>query len=62
MWNIRGLRMIGETDAKVRFDGRVHESDGPAFTDDAVKVGRPGWLLKTEDEEYVALKARVTPV
>lgn len=62
MWNIRGLRMIGETDAKVKFDGRIHESDGPAFTDYAVKVVRPGWLLKTDDEEYVALKAAVTPV
>ena len=62
MWNIRGLRMIGETDAKVKFDGRLHESDGPAFTDYAVKVVRPGWLLKTDDEEYVALKAAVTPV
>lgn len=62
MWNIRGLRMIGETDAKAKFDGRLHESDGPAFTDYAVKVVRPGWLLKTDDEEYVALKAAVTPV
>jgi hypothetical protein len=62
MWNIRGMRMIGETDAKVKFDGRIHESDGPAFTDYAVKVVRPGWLLKTDDEEYVALKAAVTPV
>jgi hypothetical protein len=61
MWNIRGMRMIGETDAKVKFDGRLHESDGPAFTDYAVKVVRPGWLLKTDDEEYVALKAAVTP-
>lgn len=62
MWNIRGMRMIGETDAKVKFDGRIHESNGPAFTDYAVKVVRPGWLLKTDDEEYVALKATVTPV
>lgn len=59
IWNIRGMKMIGEAGAKVAFDGRLHECGAPVFTNGAVRVVRPGWLLKVDDEDYVALKAAV---
>ena len=59
MWNIRGLRMVGEVGAGVKFDGRYHESGTAVFTDDAVRIVRPGWLLKEDEGDYVALKAAV---
>jgi hypothetical protein len=59
MWNIRGLRMIGEVGAKVAFDGRYHESASSVFTGDPVTFVRPGWLLKENEGDYVALKAAV---
>lgn len=59
MWNIRGLRMVGEVGASAKFDGRYHESDTPVFTDDAARIVRPGWLLKEDGGDYVALKAAV---
>jgi hypothetical protein len=59
MWNIRGFKMIGEQGQQVAFDGRYHESDGAVFTDHPARIERPGWLLKTDDEEYIALKALV---
>lgn len=62
MWNIRGLRMLGETGAKVAFDALVHESDGPAFTGDPVEIVRPGWVLAEEKGDYTALKAAVVKV
>ncbi len=62
IWNIRGMKMIGEVGVKVAFDGRRHESDEPVFTDGAAKVVRPGWLLQVDDEEYVALKAAVEKI
>jgi hypothetical protein len=62
MWNIRGFRMIGEVGAELPFDGRRHESTTSVFTDDSVRVVRPGWLLKTDDDEYIALKALVEAV
>ncbi len=60
MWNIRGFKMIGEVGQRVAFDGRYHESEAALFTDHSVLVARPGWLLKTDDEEYIALKALVS--
>lgn len=59
MWNIRGFKMIGEQGQQVAFDGRYHESDAAVFTDHPARIERPGWLLKTDDEEHVALKALV---
>ena len=59
MWNIRGLRMVGEVGAGAGFDGRYHESDSPVFTDDPVRIVRPGWLLNEDEGDYVALKAAV---
>ena len=59
----------GET---VPFDGRYHESDGPAFTGDAVTVVRQPVVLAVEHPagpgrraragEHVALRGKVTPV
>jgi hypothetical protein len=62
MWNIRGFRMVGEVDARTAFDGRYHESDASVFTGDAVRILRPGWLLKEDEGDYVALKAAVEKV
>ncbi len=62
MWNIRGLRMIGEADAAAKFDPRSHEADASLSVGAAVRVVRPGWLLKVDDEDYVALKATVQPI
>ena len=59
MWNIRGLRMVGEVGANAAFDGRYHESETSAFTGDGVRIVRPGWLLKEDEGDYVALKAAV---
>ena len=60
MWNIIGLRIIGEAGARVGFDGRYHECETPVFTGDSVKIVRSGWLLKEdEDRDYVPLKAVV---
>ena len=59
MWNIRGLRMVGEVGTNAEFDGRYHESESPVFTDDPVQIVRPGWLLKEDEGDYVALKAAV---
>ena len=58
MWNIRGFRMIGEEGTTVPFDGRYHESEQSVMSG-PVRVVRPGWLLKEEDGDYVALKAAV---
>lgn len=62
IWNIRGMKMIGEVGQQVPFDGRLHESDVSVFTNGPVRVARPGWLLKVDDEDYVALKAAVEKV
>jgi hypothetical protein len=59
MWNIRGFRMIGEVGATVEFDGQYHESDTPVLSG-PVKIVRPGWMLKEDEGNYVALKAAVT--
>ena len=62
MWNIRGLHMIGEVGLKATFDGRLHECDSAVSIGAPVQVVRPGWLLKIDDENYVALKAVVDKV
>ncbi len=59
MWNIRGFRMIGEVGATVAFDGQYHESDAPVLSG-SVTIVRPGWMLKEDEGNYVALKAAVT--
>ncbi|HEY1187030.1 MAG TPA: hypothetical protein VGE74_05200 [Gemmata sp.] len=59
IWNLRGMKMIGEAGLEVAFDGRLHESEQSVFTNAPVRVVRPGWLLKVDDEDYVALKAAV---
>jgi hypothetical protein len=59
MWNIRGFRMIGEVGATVEFDGQYHESSTPVLSG-PVTIVRPGWMLKEEEGNYVALKAAVT--
>jgi hypothetical protein len=59
MWNIRGFRMIGEVGATVEFDGRYHESDASGLGG-PVTIARPGWMLKEDEGNYVALKAAVT--
>ena len=40
------------------FNGRYHESEQSVMSG-PVRIVRPGWLLKEEDGEYVALKAAV---
>ena len=60
IWNISGLRAVGEVGQKTTFDGRLHEGAAGLFTGDAVNIVRPGWVLEEdEDREYVALKAVV---
>lgn len=59
MWNIRGFRMIGEAGATVEFDGQYHESATPVMSG-PVTIMRPGWMLKEDEGNYVALKAAVT--
>ena len=58
MWNIRGFRMIGESGATIEFNGRYHQSE-QSVASGTVRIVRPGWMLKEEDGEYVALKAAV---
>ncbi len=61
IWNIDGLRQIGEPDEATKFDGLYHEGIADVFTGDAVKIARFGWILdEADDKEYVVLKAAVT--
>ena len=62
MVNVRGLDMIGEPDGTAAFDGRVHEGGEGLFTDDEVRIVRPGWVLSEgDDATHVVLKAAVVP-
>jgi hypothetical protein len=59
MWNVSGLRMIGEPNERTAFDGSRHECATPVFTGDEVRVVRPGWLLEEAEGEFVVVKAAV---
>jgi hypothetical protein len=63
MWNVIGLKPREEVGAKVPFDGRYHQCEAPVFTNDLVKVLRPGLALSEDDQrDYVPLKAKVEKV
>jgi hypothetical protein len=53
--------MISEAGATAEFNARYHESEQSVMSG-TVRIVRPGWLLKEEDGEYVALKASVIKV
>lgn len=60
IWNVSGFRQVGEAGQRLSFDGRYHEGGAGLFTNDPVKVSRPGWVLEEgNDSEYVVLKALV---
>jgi hypothetical protein len=59
MWNINGLRLIGEAGQRTAFSGRYHDSVPGVFSGDEVRVVRPGWALDEEKGEFVVLKALV---
>jgi hypothetical protein len=62
MWNVSGLKLIGEAGESTAFDGRLHVCDAAISTGDSVRVVRPGWILQEgEDAEHVVLKAVVEP-
>jgi hypothetical protein len=62
MWNVSGLRMVGEANERTAFDGRYHECGIPVFTGDAICVVRPGWVLEEGERDFVAIKAAVEKV
>jgi hypothetical protein len=57
MWNINGLRLIGEVGERVAYSGKLHESVAGVFSGDTVRIIRPGWVLDEAAGEFVALKA-----
>jgi hypothetical protein len=60
IWNISGFRMIGEVGQSLNFDGAFHEGEAGLFTNDRVRVLRPGWVLEEQDgNEYIVVKAQV---
>jgi hypothetical protein len=59
MWNISGLKLIGEPGARVPFDALYHECPMPVSTGEAVKVVRPGWVLDETHGDYTPLKVLV---
>lgn len=61
IWNVSGFHAVGEPNQRVSFDGRYHEGGAGLFTNDLVRIVRPGWVLEEgEEREYVVLKAQVT--
>jgi hypothetical protein len=62
MWNVSGLKMIGEVGAELAFDGRYHDCAAPVFTGDRVRITRPGWLVEEGSSDFVAIKAVVEKV
>jgi len=61
IWNVSGFRLVGEVGQRLSFDGRYHEGGPGLFTNDVVRIIRPGWVLEeADDHEYVVLKAQVT--
>ncbi|MBN9122718.1 MAG: hypothetical protein J0I06_26835 [Planctomycetes bacterium] len=61
MWNVSGLKLVGEPGASLAFDGRYHESKSPVSSGESVRVARPGWALEEDERDYVVLKAVVEP-
>jgi hypothetical protein len=59
MWNINGLRLVGEPGERVAYSGKLHESVAGVFGGDTVRVVRPGWVLDESAGEFVVLKAVV---
>ncbi len=59
MWNINGLRLVGEPGERVTYNGRQHESLAGVFGGDSVRLTRPGWVLDEPAGEFVVLKAVV---
>lgn len=61
MWNVSGLKLVGEKGGRTTFDGRYHECKSPVSSGQSVRVVRPGWVLEEGERDYVALKAVVDP-
>jgi hypothetical protein len=59
MWNINGLRLVGEPGERVAYSGKLHESVAGVFGGDTVRVVRPGWVLDEPAGELVILKVVV---
>lgn len=60
IWNVRGMKVIGEPGEAVEFDGRLHEGPAGLFTGNPAKIVRPGWLIEEGgDAEFVVQKAHV---
>jgi hypothetical protein len=57
MWNIRGLRLVGEVGELLPYSGKSHESVAGVFSGDTVRIVRPGWVLDEDAGEFVVLKA-----
>jgi hypothetical protein len=57
MWNISGLRLIGEPDQQVAYNGREHDSLPGVGAGDPVRIVRPGWALDEPAGSFVVLKA-----
>ncbi|MCI0703298.1 MAG: hypothetical protein L0241_19645, partial [Planctomycetia bacterium] len=57
MWNISGLKLLGEPGAKVAYSGRYHDSVQGVASNDQVRIVRPGWVLDEDGNDYVVLKA-----
>ncbi len=57
MWNVSGLRLIGEPAQRVAYSGREHDSLPGVGTGDPVRIVRPGWALDEPAGEFVVLKA-----
>lgn len=62
IWNLRGMKVIGEPGQQVPFQPRLHECRTAAPNGAPMRVVRPGWQLQVDDEDYVALKAVVEAV
>ena len=61
MWNVGGLKLVGETGTRLAFDGRYHECKSPVSSGESVRVTRPGWVLEEDERDYVVLKTVVEP-
>lgn len=60
MWNIRGLKLLGEAGQRVEFNGRYHECPAAVSSGQRVVIVRPGWVLEESQGDYVPLKALVS--
>jgi hypothetical protein len=57
LWNISGLRLLGEPNQRVAYNGREHDSVPGVGPGDPVRIVRSGWALEETAGEYVVLKA-----